>query len=154
MSSYQLTWVPHFGGHLALGHKPGKRLRTQLAATRCTLVVNLLSERESRAEPRSGRIRLPLATARPPGTDRDIEVRSLFRTMDAELVRGGKVFVHCSAGLHRTGMIAYAYFRYRGLNVENTRAVIRELREATESELTNERCAWGERYARAISKKP
>lgn len=113
--TYQLTWRPHFGGHLALGHKPGKRLRVQLEEAGCTLVVNLLSERESNASAGPHRFRLPLEGARPPEPDLDERVRLLFQTMTAELACGGKVFVHCSAGLHRTGMIAYAYFRHRAM---------------------------------------
>lgn len=147
MSSYQLTWRSHQGGQLALGHKPGKRLRAQLEATGCTLVVSLLSEEESRAEGGPNRVRLPLSGAAPPGPERDEDVRSLFAAMTAELARGGKVFVHCSAGLHRTGMIAYAYFRHLGMSPEAATTAIRELRELTATELTRERCAWGDRFA-------
>lgn len=147
VSRYQLTWRPSFGGKLALGHKPGKRLRAQLEDAGCTLVVNLLSERESRAKVGPHRIRLPLISATPPGPERDEEVRALFRAMSDELGRGGKVYVHCSAGLHRTGMIAYAFFRHRGMSAEGARATIHALRELTASELTEERCAWGDRFA-------
>lgn len=145
--TYQLTWRPHFGGHLALGHKPGKRLRVQLEEAGCTLVVNLLSERESNASAGPHRFRLPLEGARPPEPDLDERVRLLFQTMTAELACGGKVFVHCSAGLHRTGMIAYAYFRHRAMSPLDAKAAILELRELTANALTTERCAWGERFA-------
>lgn len=67
--------------------------------------------------------------------------------MTAELARGGKVYVHCSAGLHRTGMIAYAYFRHRAMSTQDAKTAILELRELTASELTAERCAWGDRFA-------
>jgi hypothetical protein len=147
MSSYRLTWRPFFGGHLALGHKPGKRLRSELEATDCTLVVSLLSSTESDATEGPDRARLRLEGARPPGVERDQEVRALFNRVTAELLRGGKVFVHCSAGLHRTGMIAYAYFRHRGLTAEKAKDAVHELRELTASEMTTERCVWGDRFA-------
>lgn len=147
--AYVLTWRPHFGGELALGHRPGKRMRASLESAGCTLVVSLLSERESSASSGSGRVRLPLEGAAPPAFARDEEVRALFARISEELARGGRVYVHCSAGLHRTGMIAYAYFRHRGLDPQQARAAIRELRELTESELKAERCEWGERFAQA-----
>ena len=154
MSSYRLTWRPHQGGELALGHKPGKRLRAELETANCSLVVNLLSERESRAEAGPHRVRLPLETANPPPPERDAEVRAVFERMTAELAKGGRVFVHCSAGLHRTGMIAYAYFRQLGLDPAAAEAAIRELRELTAAELTRERCAWGDRFAPASAPTP
>ena len=149
MGSYRLTWREHGGGHLALGHKPGKKLRKALDETGCTLVVNLLSDKESRASVSSRRVRFPLDTARPPGPERDAEALALLRRMRAELAGGGKVFVHCSAGLHRTGMLAFAYFRHDGLPPEQALAAITALRPLTAAELTEERMAWGERFAGA-----
>ena len=92
-------------------------------------------------------MRLPLDGARPPDAERDDEVRAVFAKISEALGQGGKVFIHCSAGLHRTGMIAYAYMRHRGLSEGEARAAIRELRALTEAELTAERCAWGDRFA-------
>jgi len=129
MGSYRLTWREHGGGHLALGHRPGKKLRKALDETGCTLVVNLLSDKESRASLSSRRVRFPLSTARPPEPERDAE--ALLRRMRAELAGGGKVFVHCSAGL----------------SPEEALAAITALRPLTAAELTEERVAWGERFA-------
>lgn len=146
MGSYQLHWVEIAGGFLALGHRPGRKLREQLQQQDCTLIVSLLGEHESTAKEDESRIRLPLASATPPGAKRDKEVHHVLERIQAELARGGRVFIHCSAGLHRTGMIAYAFFRHLGWNQEDSIATIRELRELTASELTHERRTWGERF--------
>jgi len=45
----QLNWVAFDNGFLALGHRPGKKMRSQLEATGCSLVVNLLSHNESKS---------------------------------------------------------------------------------------------------------
>lgn len=150
MGSYRLYWLPLCGGEIALGHKPGKKLRHQLEKQGCTLVVNLLSDLESKASENEHRVRLPLRSARPPGAKRDAEVYQLFERMLTELHRGGRVFVHCSAGLHRTGMIAFAFFRHLGFAREESIQLIRELRELTASQLTEPRITWGEKFAKAI----
>ena len=148
MGSYRLTWKPCAGGELAIGHRPGKRLRAALEASGCTLVVDLLSERESSASVGPRRVRLPLAGAQPPGKRRDEEVRALLARIREELAGGGRVFVHCSAGLHRTGMVTYALLRSMGRSPEEVVAAIRALRPLTAEELSAERMAWGERFAR------
>jgi protein-tyrosine phosphatase len=85
--------------------------------------------------------------ARPPAADRDEEIRAAFARMDVELASGGRLYVHCSAGLHRTGMFAFAYLRHRGLSPAEAVALIRELRPLTADELTEERLAWGHKFA-------
>lgn len=145
--SYKLTWRDCLGGQLALGHKPGKALRDQLEQTGCTLVVSLLSASESRADSSDHRLRIPLVSADPPDVARDQEVLAGFDHIRHELAKGGKVYIHCSAGLHRTGMMAYAFLRCSGGAGTEAIALIRELRPLTADELTEARMAWGERLA-------
>ncbi len=149
MGSYRLTWRPLLEGQIAIGHKPGKKLRALLAETGCTRVVSLLSASESRKQESAYRIRLPLDGADPPGPERTPEVLALFEKMTAELAGGGKLYLHCSAGLHRTGMIAYAYLRHLGFTREQAVAKITELRELTANQLRTPRRRWGEQFARA-----
>lgn len=49
-----------------------------------------------------------------------------------ELVAEGSVlYLHCAAGLHRTGMVVYAMLRIAGLDQWDALDIIRELRPAT-----------------------
>jgi protein-tyrosine phosphatase len=123
-------------------------LRDALVRSGCTLVVSLLSREESQASEGEGRLRVPLQGARPPSADRDEEIRAAFARMDTELGNGGRLYVHCSAGLHRTGMFAFAYLRHRGLATAEAVTLIRELRPLTADELTEDRLAWGQKFAR------
>ena len=147
VGTYELLWVKFCGGSLALGHRPGKRLRKQLTAEGCTLVVSLLSDSESNAVSTPNRLRLPLHTAAPPDKSRDNEVTLALQRVRLELLNRGNVFIHCSAGLHRTGMIAYALCRFTGLDRQESISLIKELRELTSTELTESRIAWAERFA-------
>ena len=148
MGSYRLTWRPLRGGHLAIGHKPGRDLREALARSGCTRGLSLLSDRESDAEETASRIRLRLESADPPGAARTPEVLACFARIVEWLDAGEKIYIHCSAGLHRTGMITYAFLRYLGDSREEALARITELREATAQAATEARLRWGEQFAR------
>lgn len=148
MNQYVLTWRPLAGGYLALGHKPGRKLREQLEVQGCTLVVSLLSESESPASTSDRRLRLPLAGADPPRPERTAEVVALFERMRAALGEGGRIYLHCSAGLHRTGMVANAFLRWLGYSADEALALITELRPLTASAVGDARLRWGEDFAR------
>lgn len=148
MARYVLTWQPVAGGHLAIGHKPGRKLREQLEAQGCSLVVNLLSPAESSASESTRRIRLPLEGAAPPGPERTAEIVAVFERMLAELGEGGRVYLHCSAGLHRTGMIANAFLRWLGYSASDAFGLLGELRPLTAEQVGEERLRWGDGFAR------
>jgi protein-tyrosine phosphatase len=147
MSSYRLTWRPLRGGHLAIGHKPGRALRDALAQGGCTRRLSLLGDHESDAEESDALLRLPLPSADPPGAHRSAEVRACFERLLALLERGEKIYIHCSAGLHRTGMVTHAFLRWLGHSREEALALMRELREATADAATEPRLAWGDQFA-------
>lgn len=151
MGSYRLVWQPLGGGQLAIGHKPGAKLSDALVRGGCTLRVSLLSLEESAREPSEGVYRLPLQGAKPPAASRDSEVIDAFDHIDVELSRGGRVYIHCSAGLHRTGMFTFALLRHRGLAREEAVVLVRAMRELTADELTEERMLWGERFGRDLN---
>lgn len=154
MARYVLTWKPLAGGHLAIGHKPGHKLREQLETQGCTLVVSLLSESESSANESEHRLRLPLPGADPPGPERTPEIIAAFERMLAALREGGRVYVHCSAGLHRTGMIANAFLRWQGHSADDALALVAELRPLTAEKVGDERLRWGDGFARPAESDP
>lgn len=148
MGSYVLTWKPVAGGQLAIGHKPGRKLREQLELQGCTMVVSLLSLTESSAEESDRRIRLPLAGADLPKPERTPEILATFERMHEALRAGGRLYLHCSAGLHRTGLIANAFLRWLGYSAEDALALITELRPLTAEQVGEERLRWGDGFAR------
>ncbi|MDC0676061.1 protein-tyrosine phosphatase family protein [Nannocystis radixulma] len=148
MSSYRLTWCPLRGGHLAIGHKPGRDLRAALAASGCTHVLSLLAEHERGVEAAGVQLRLPLASADPPGAHRTAEVVACFEQLRALLDAAARIYLHCSAGLHRTGMVTHAFLRFLGHSRDEALARMAELREATAEAATEPRLQWGEQFAR------
>jgi len=144
------------GGSLAIGHRPKlKSLRT-LAEEGFTHVVTLLSDREGaatigRAAQAAGLgwIWIPLASAAPDDEPDTLDaVRVAFGEIEQALQSGGKVFLHCSAGIHRTGMITNAFLRYLGYDRQKARTILCSLRELTANEVGEARLEWGEHFAR------
>jgi predicted protein tyrosine phosphatase len=147
-----LTWLALDPGALALSHRPRK---VSLAAWRdqgATHVVTLLSEHEGAPDigvevKRAGLtwIWIAMAGAAIPDEATTRELRSRLEDV-AEAVRGGgRAVIHCSAGIHRTGMIAYAVLRLLGAAPELARSQLAELRAVTAEGVGADRQAWGDR---------
>jgi protein-tyrosine phosphatase len=149
-----IVWVPVGAGRLALWHRPGRKAIPALAATGCQVVVTLLSEREG--APAIGRdveragvrwIWLPLETGTPAQLGLRLPVPACLEQVSGVLDEGRSVLVHCSAGIHRTGMFAYALLRARGLDRAAALDAIAATRAHTREGLVEEQIAWAEAMA-------
>lgn len=49
--------------------------------------------------------------------------------------REEKVLIHCSAGMHRTGTVAYTLLRMSGRDTEQAREAIKLMREITRADV-------------------
>jgi protein-tyrosine phosphatase len=119
----------------------------------CTALLTLLSEREGAKAIGEAALRvgiawlwLPLASGDPPADERDVEVRAVFAGVCEQLSAGGRVLVHCSAGIHRTGMVAYGLLRHLGRDPKDARTILRALRTFTAEGVGEGRLAWGEKF--------
>ncbi|HVK78548.1 MAG TPA: tyrosine-protein phosphatase [Kofleriaceae bacterium] len=149
-----LTWLSVATGRLAIGHRPKVAALPGLGADGCTHVVTLLAEREGAAAVGAavraaglGWIWWPLANGDPLPRARDGEARAFLASLLAVLTDGSGVYVHCAAGIHRTGMLAYALLRQAGLDAGAARAALRRLRAVTADGVKDVRLAWGDRLA-------
>ena len=143
-------WEAVGAGRLALRGRPGKKLLAHVAATGCTRVVTLLSAREGGAE--IGAVLhqqgiawtwIPLANASSPTGEAADAIIAALPTLSEGLDRGESILIHCAAGIHRTGMVAYALLRWRGLDDAAARAVLARLRPATANGMHDHHFAWG-----------
>ena len=147
-------WIPLGGGRLGIGHRPGFRAIPAMADEGVTDVVTLLSQREGAKEVGSAVraagmrwtwIDLPNGDL-PPGK-RDSELAGNLQELAGRLAAGATVYVHCSAGLHRTGMIAAALLRRVGLDAASTLEALFRMRPVTAEQVGTERLGWAGRFA-------
>jgi len=155
------VWIPVARGHLALTHRPKMTAFAGLREQGCTAMLTLLSAREGAeaigaAASRVGIewIWLPLETGDPPSDERDEEVRGAFDRVRDLLMSGGHLLIHCSAGIHRTGMVGYAFLRHLGLAQEDAKTILRSLRTVTADGVGETRLTWGERFGQGSGAPP
>lgn len=148
------TLVPLLAGRLAVWHRPGRRHLPALAGLGVTHVVTLLTAREG-AEAVGAQVRAaglvwewaPMeggAAERAP--DETAALRATLLRLAARLREAppASVLVHCSAGIHRTGMVAYGLLRLAGLGPAAAREALARLRAVTADGVGEARLAWGD----------
>lgn len=145
------NFVSLAGGALALSHRPKQKDVERLPALGVTHVVTLLAEREGAkqigdAVQRAGLtwVWCPLDNARPPDASRTAELQPVLAELAALISGGATILVHCSAGIHRTGMFGYALLRQLRLEPAAARTKLSELRAVTGEGVGDERLAWGD----------
>lgn len=148
------TLVPLLAGRLAVWHRPGRRHLPALAALGVTHVVTLLTAREG-AEALGAQVRAaglawewaPMEGGAPERTaDETAALRATLLRLAARLREAppAVVLVHCSAGIHRTGMVAHALLRLAGLEPPAAREALGRLRAVTAEGVGEPRLAWGD----------
>nr|WP_070961400.1 tyrosine-protein phosphatase [Hyphomonas sp. Mor2] len=142
---------------LILGPRPGKKSKDAIQAQGVTHVLTLLSPRE---QPDS-----VSKIARGIGAEwhhfpihgghmdtlAKTDLSQLFLLHD-EIVRtrdDAVIYLHCSAGIHRTGFVIYALLRYRGLTPEAAKAEVARLRPVTSEQVGEDRVALAEEMFQA-----
>jgi hypothetical protein len=144
------NWVTLGNGRLTLWHRLGGRSVSKLKAFGCDCVVTLLSSREgaeaignSVANAGIEWVWLPLENGQAPrGAASDALVLALPAIAD-RLEVGRSILIHCSAGIHRTGMVAYALLRWYGWDEERALAAIGEMRAHTRAGIRRKQIDWG-----------
>ncbi len=147
-----LHWISIGTGKLALTHRIGRRDSTRLASLGVQRVVTLLCESEG--APLVGELVqqaglawswLPLRNGDAPRGDADIMLRAALPALSHRLDEGEAILIHCSAGIHRTGMLAFALLRWRGYAESDALDLIGQMRLHTRNGLQSRQIAWGNR---------
>lgn len=150
----EIHWVEVGKGALAIGHKPGGKISFEgMKNEGVTAVLTLLKENEGAVQIGNQLKKLgihwewfPFSASTPHAGDEAIEVHRLFDRLENLLDAGHKIYVHCSAGIHRTGMITYGLLRYLGQEKKEALQMLRLLREVTADQAGEERLAWGDQF--------
>ncbi|WP_339608858.1 hypothetical protein [uncultured Roseivirga sp.] len=154
-----VNWVNIRNGYLAIGHRPSTKLTEDLKLQHATHILTLLSKSEgaeqikiltSKAE--LGWLWFPMENAKPISEERAEELSTLFSSMEEILEKGGKIYLHCSAGIHRTGMISYAFLRFINFGSDEALAKLKVMRLDTYEGVGEERTEWGNKMAMHLKK--
>lgn len=143
-------------GALAVTHRPRVRQLPAMRSTGVTHLVTLLSRREGALDIGSAAraagldwIWVELANGQQPPPPRHQEIVTALTTLVPLLHNGAKVVIHCSAGIHRTGMFTYALLRACDLDADEAMASLARLRAATADGVGAQRLGWAEDLAAA-----
>ncbi|HAA11749.1 MAG TPA: hypothetical protein DCE41_08655 [Cytophagales bacterium] len=132
-------FVQLFGaGRLALSERPKVKELPGLLAEGCDRIVTILSINDKpqgigRAAQALG-IEwnwLQVAQASQLTAAEQNHFKAMGQTVYQAILKGESVLVHCSAGLHRTGMFAYALLRTQSLRHDSAMEMLGELRRET-----------------------
>jgi hypothetical protein len=151
MPKIDINWIAVGSGRLALWHRPAFRVIPRLRGAGCDRVVTLLSAREG-AEQIGEAVRaagldwswIPMDGGVPPPGRRTTAIVAGLVDVSRALDRGQSVLIHCAAGIHRTGMVAYALLRLRGASATEALDALHTCRIVTRKGLDDRRLAWGE----------
>lgn len=131
-------------GQLALSERPKIKEIKKLKTDNCTRVVSLLGRRGENAHQIGSEveaqgmlwdwIKVGTATDLPPMET--VLLKNAATTIATALKSGESVIIHCSAGLHRTGILAYCILRNGGMTSDESLSAIGMMREETASALT------------------
>lgn len=150
----QILWKKIESGRLALWPRPGKKHLRWLKDAGVSRLVTLLSEKEG------GKIIgdevekwgvawtwLPLAGAQPPGGKSRAMLLEGIIGLSNCIDKGESLLIHCAAGMHRTGMVAYTLLRLRGFPEAEALRMIGEMRPHTLEGIHQKHIAWGNEAA-------
>jgi predicted protein tyrosine phosphatase len=148
------AWAGVGAGRLALRGRPKLALVPHLRSLGCDRLVTLLSAHEgalsvgrAAQEANLAWTWTPLENGRSPEGTAHRELARTAIELAARLAEGEGVLIHCAAGLHRTGMLAYAVLRLLGLPPEAARAAVAEARRETAEAMREHHVAWGDELA-------
>ncbi len=154
-----INWVDINQGSLAIGHRPSAKLMTDLRYHQTTHVLTLLSEKEGGSKINSLCVKneiewlwFPMESAKPPAEERHKELADLLLRIEAILSGEGKIYVHCSAGIHRTGMISYALLKFMNYDSHDALSILSKLRDKTSEGVGEERVEWADSISNQLRK--
>lgn len=153
-NSIDRTCIDINGVFLAIGHRPAKKALTILKQRGFTHVVTILSRNEE-AGPliisvqKAGMIsiHIPISSGAIPMSEENrrhllFGINAVKSLIEDQSGTPAKCYIHCSAGIHRTGMMVFALLRKLGLTFSDSLEKLRELRPITGEQVGEERIQW------------
>ena len=150
----KIHWLPIGSGYIAIGHKPGGRISFEGLKNAGTSVVLTLLLKHEGAQYIGEKLKqlnidwiwFPFSASNPHAGKRIYEVLNLFEHLKHCLHEGGKIYIHCSGGIHRTGMVTYGLLRYLGKGKEDAVKMLNDLRVVTALNIKDKLLLWGDQF--------
>lgn len=149
--SKQANFEPVLNGFLALGGKPGEQNIKDLADLNTDVILTLLKKKEKGVQEIEKAVNdtemkwiwFPLSAS-------ELNLRDDFRLkfnelLDDVIIRlklGERIFVHCAAGIHRTGSFTNALLQKIGYSPSESKELIYKIRPVTAIEAIPKHWAW------------
>lgn len=135
---FQFVQLP-IGGALALSERPKIKEIAKLTLANCNHVVTILAERGEKAGLIGQEVELNSMTWRwvkvskiTALTPKEVlECKTAINESLEKLKRHENILLHCSAGLHRSGVFAYVLLRKSGLEHTESMDFIQQMQPAT-----------------------
>lgn len=150
-SNKQLQFVAVAGGRVSLGGRPGLGKVQHPTAAGIDVVVTLLRDKEGNVAELGDAIRQHgmewlwfslSATALPTDADCPQATTDLFERLHEHLQSGRTLYIHCAAGIHRTGSFTNAFLQYGGYSPLESRQLVKAMREVTAREAVDKHWQW------------
>lgn len=148
----EARWVAVSSGRLALSHRPKLKDIPKLAQQGCQRIVTIQGHNEAPGQiERTARgagmawTWIPVGHGKFPEDEADRLMRRGLQELVAAVEAGESVLIHCSAGIHRTGMLAFALLRWFGIPEGEALELIATMRPETREGMRAEQFAWGNR---------
>lgn len=142
---------------MALNHRPRNVDFPHLREIGCTHVVTLLKEKENAESygimTRNAGLQwiwLPVPNGNYPVGEIHKRLIEAMPQLSQVLDEGGSILIHCSAGVHRTGTVAYGLLRWRGIERNEAMRIIGKTRKETAEGMMEKRMRWGDENARQV----
>lgn len=148
------AFLPLLSGALAIGHRPAFRKLKGMRASGVTHVATVLSADEhaqkigDAVKARDlGWIWIELGSTKSLPKRRKPEIVEALNELEKLLEQGARIYLHCSAGIHRTGMITAALLFHMGYGEDDARAALGGLRVITARDMGEARFDWARSFA-------
>lgn len=152
--SKELNFQKVKSGYIALGGRPGLGKIDELIENGTTLIVTLLKETEKNVRELGELIEskniawiwFPLSASKlQTGDNFRIQINTLFDDLIRHLNNKEKIFIHCAAGVHRTGSFTNALLLKCGFTESESKELIYKMRPVTAIEAVTKHWNWSKK---------
>lgn len=151
----ELIFVRMGAGALAIGHRPPLRALARMRSAGVTHVATVLAAQENphaiEAAARAAGLEwlwIELGSTKNLPKRADPVIARALDALIAHIAGGARIFLHCSAGIHRTGMITMALLFRLGGDAAEVAAALAALRPVTARDVGAARREWARSFAR------